>query len=99
MGRTDGPMEFFSYGAKDQQAPHGYFPSAIGTEQVKLTPDSCMGCHYTFDERRFNVMAPSHEALGLRLPVRDGQPQWRDDSGCYRQGDTVVWHDAAVREF
>ena len=99
VGSPDGPMQFFSYGARDQQAPHGYFPTAIGTEQVKLTPDSCMGCHYTFDERRFNVMAPSHEALGLRLPVRNGQPQWRDDSGCYRPGDTVVWHDAAVREF
>ena len=56
-----------------------------------------MGCHYTFDERRFTVVAPSFEALGLGLTVRDGQPEWRDDIECQTPQDTIVEHDATVR--
>ncbi len=87
-------LRFYTFDHAAEIAPHGYFLARLGVDAVKLSPDACMGCHYTFDTRRFSVVAPSFEALNLTYTVRGGVPQWRDDVHCAEPGDTIVRHDA-----
>lgn len=82
----------YSTHAGGRNVEYGHFPGAGGREAVKFTPDSCMGCHYTFDERRFVVRAPNFEALNLTPRVVGGVLRARDDSRCAKPGETLVRH-------
>jgi len=91
--RPDGIVDFWSYGPDGKQENHGFFPAKLGVDAVKPTPDSCMGCHYKFDSRRFDIRIPSYKALGLTLRSSRGVPQWVDGSKCAKPGEAIVWHD------
>ncbi len=90
--RSDGVLDFWSYGADGAREMHGFFPARLGVDAVKATPDSCMGCHYKLEARSFDVRVPSFVALGLTLRASQGIPQWVDGSMCARPGETIVWH-------
>lgn len=70
----------------------GQFPDQKGGQAIKYTPDSCMGCHYTFDKRHFSVRAPSFKALHLLPREINGKPNWRDDSRCQLPGEELILH-------
>lgn len=91
--RSDGLMDFWSFGANGERETHGFFPARLHVDAIKHTPDSCMGCHYKLDTRRFDVRAPSYRALALVLRKSQGAPQWIDGSSCGRPTDTIVWHE------
>ena len=90
-------QQFWSFDAHGQNVHHGHFPVRKGIEVVRFTPDACLGCHYEFDTRRFNVMAPSFEALHLLLKSQDGEPQWTDHGHCATPRDVIVHHAANVQ--
>lgn len=80
---------FWTYDGKGRVNQHGLFPDYRGGHVIKATPDSCMGCHYTFDQRHFSVRVPSYQALHLGL---GGAGAWRDDGHCAKPGEPVVRH-------
>ncbi len=90
-------QQFWSFDAHGRNVHHGHFPVRKGVEAVRFTPDACLGCHYEFDARRFNVMAPSFEALHLVLKRKDGEPQWTDHDYCATPRDIIVRHAAKVQ--
>lgn len=91
--RPDGKLDFWVFDHEGRRVTHAYFPSRPGVESVKFAPDACMGCHYTFDERQFNVQIPSYRSLQLRLRLYRGQPNWRNDAGCAQPGERQIWHE------
>jgi hypothetical protein len=95
MPRADGERWFITYGRAGERAIYGFFPSQakLDTDVVKWSPDSCMGCHYTFDTRQFSIRAPSFKSLNLVLKtLADGTPVWKDHSACKIAGDTGIVH-------
>ncbi len=94
----DRAQQFWSFDAHGRNVHHGHFPVRKGVEAVRFTPDACLGCHYEFDARRFNVMAPSFDALHLILKSRDGVPQWTDHTECATPRDLIVRHAAKVQD-
>ncbi|NRA68448.1 MAG: hypothetical protein HRU19_28445 [Pseudobacteriovorax sp.] len=87
-GKPKGDKIFVSYDAVGDRTPFGEFPTARGGVSIKTTPDSCMGCHYTFDTRRFKVARPSFQALQLAY-----YPGARSDDHCIKPEDQVIFHD------
>lgn len=88
-GVPDKEAIFVTYNHNGDYTPFGIFPGARESRTVKLTPDSCMGCHYKFDTREFDVFAPSFTALNL---IFGGNA--RNDISCRTSKDTIIWHDA-----
>jgi hypothetical protein len=89
--RAAGRTSFASYNHEGARVDHGYFPGGHAKAAIKFTPDSCMGCHYTFDARRFGVPSPSWRALHLEGGPGFG-PTGVDGEHCIRPGELVVRH-------
>ena len=88
---------FWVYDHHGDRGSHAYFPTRrAGQDAVRFAPDSCMGCHYTMDTRRFTVPAPSFEALNLKLYEADGAPVWRDHAHCATGAESLIYHDTSV---
>jgi len=87
MRSPSGLMKFFGYDANGHLTPLGIFPMTQGRKSIRVTPESCLGCHYKFDSREFNVQIPSYEALQLKL--NSGAS---NEIHCKNQKDTVIWH-------
>lgn len=88
---------FWVFDHHGDRGSHAYFPTRrAGQDAVRFAPDSCMGCHYTMDTRRFTVPAPSFEALNLKLYEADGEPVWRDHAHCASGTESIIYHDASV---
>lgn len=76
--RSDGALDFWVYDATGRLSPKSHFPAPRSDNTFetveKLAPDSCMGCHYDFETRKFDRMKVSAEELRLpktsELPVR-----------------------------
>ncbi|HYX37339.1 MAG TPA: hypothetical protein VE954_29910 [Oligoflexus sp.] len=96
VSRASSEKDFYSYGPEGTLVSHGYFPARLGVDSIKFTPDSCMGCHYTFDTREFSVQAPSFVALNLIYREVAGVPQWKDHSHCQLPRDRVIEHASKV---
>ncbi|MAD61529.1 MAG: hypothetical protein CMH49_08470 [Myxococcales bacterium] len=90
------PLKFWSFDRKGHRVWHAVFLRKPGEDSLRYTPDSCMGCHYTFDQRRFKVVEPSYEALNLKFMILRGEEQWEDAWGCVTPDDYVVTHAAEV---
>jgi hypothetical protein len=85
--RRDGTLDYWVYDAQGRLTPFSHFPAPSNNKGFvtveKLSPDSCMGCHYTFDTRHFDQMSVSADALGL--------PQTRDlPVVCLQPGETLA---------
>ena len=88
---------FWVFDDKGVRVNHAFFPTRRqGEDSVKFAPNTCMGCHYTFDSRKFNVVTPSFEALNLSLFETDTGPVWRDHGHCADRDDVIVVHDVFV---
>ena len=90
------PIKFWSFDHVGQRVWHAIFLRKPGEDSIRYTPDSCMGCHYTFDQRRFVVVEPSYEALNLKYMIVRGEEQWEDSWACLTPEDYVVTHAAEV---
>jgi hypothetical protein len=90
MKRDDGTWIYFAYNVHGQLDPESKFPGVGGRVIEHLTPDSCLGCHGTFDSRRFNVPVPSYQALRLTSQLKSGKFELRDASKCRKQ-DEPMW--------
>ncbi|MEN9530491.1 MAG: hypothetical protein RI932_2364 [Pseudomonadota bacterium] len=81
--RRDGTLDYWVYDAQGRLTPVSHFPAPANDKGFvtveKLSPDSCMGCHYSFDTRHFDQLRVSAEALRLPqtldLPVVCLQPE------------------------
>jgi hypothetical protein len=91
--RADGQLDFWAYDQHGRVASEVVFPARPGVDAIKFAPDACMGCHYTFDSRRFVVRVPSYRALHLSLRVVGGQAHVRDHRACARPEERIVWHE------
>lgn len=77
LRRPDGALNFWVYDSTGKMSITSHFPSANrdqGFETVeKLSPESCMGCHYDLVTRKFDVLSPSADVLRLakttELPI------------------------------
>ena len=66
--RAGQATRFYVFDEKNQRVSFAYFPTRTPQQDaVRFAPETCMGCHYTFDSRRFDVVAPSFESLNLKL--------------------------------
>jgi hypothetical protein len=92
IARPTGTLDFWTYDRAGHRSDTGLFPAGPGRDAVKLAPDACMGCHYKFDVRRFDVRVPSWAALQLELRYVRGVPSWRDDSVCALPGEPIKLH-------
>ena len=93
--RENRQAEFLVFDHHGLRVEHAYFPTPRPNEDtVRFAPSTCMGCHYTFDTRKFNVPTPSFEALNLSFFEKNGEPVWRDHSGCADPQETLIYHDA-----
>ena len=90
------PLKFWSFDRLGHRVWHAVFLRKPGEDSLRYTPDSCMGCHYTFDQRRFKVVEPSYEALNLKFMILRGEEQWEDAWDCVMPDDYVVTHAAEV---
>lgn len=80
--RPDGSLDYWVYDTNGQLTPVSHFPAPSGNKGFKtvekLSPDSCMGCHYDFETRHFDQLKVSADLLGLpktsELPVLCAQP-------------------------
>ena len=91
--REDGNLDFWSYSPDGKRVSYGYFPVEKGKDTIKSDPDSCMGCHYTFDTREFTVAVPSFEALSLSLRLKGDVPKWKDHTHCQKSGEKIIRHE------
>ena len=91
--RAGQQAKFWVFSENNERVAHAFFPSRKpGIDAVKYAPNTCMGCHYTFDTRRFNIVTPSFDALKLtRFSSAEG-PAWRDHAHCADAQDIVVHH-------
>ena len=64
--KNNGSLNFASYNEAGALKPYGIFRNHRGDYQIKFTPDSCLGCHFHFETREFNIIRPSFSALNLR---------------------------------
>ena len=88
---------FWVFDGLGQRVDHAYFPTRrMNEDAIRFAPDSCMGCHYTMDTRRFDVATPSFEALNLKLFETSTGPVWRDHSHCAHPRDTLIYHQVPV---
>jgi len=89
-----GHLQFLVYDAEGKRVDHAFFPTPRGDSISRPSPQSCLGCHYTFDTRRFNVVIPSYAALNLRgsSPGHPLPPAGSSDpfDACLRPGETIV---------
>lgn len=70
LRRPDGSLNFWVYDASGRPTTVSHFPGPVdreGRSEIveKPSPDSCMGCHYDFKTREFNVLLPSADELKL----------------------------------
>ncbi len=90
---AEGQSRFGVYDYHGDSSSYAFFPTRrINEDALRFAPDACMGCHYSMDSRRFNVLAPSFEALNLKLYESGAGPGWRDHSHCRVPGERVVLH-------
>lgn len=87
LTEPSGLVKFFSYKDDGKLSPFGMFPMAGGRKSIRVTPESCLGCHYTFDTREFTVPIPSYRALHLRL-----SDSATNEIHCKSQKDQLIWH-------
>lgn len=85
--RVDGSLDYWVYDAAGLLTPLSHFP-APGKNNVfvtvdKLSPDSCMGCHYNFETRQFDQLKVSADLL--RLPKTSDLPVV-----CLQPGDILA---------
>lgn len=89
----DSNLAFGVFNERGQISPLSSFPKGSGGEILRFSPDICMACHLKLDTRRFNVRIPSREALRLHLFSSGSNALYRNDIGCAREGERVVWDE------
>ncbi len=74
--RADGSLDYWVYDAAGLLTPLSHFPAPSKDNMYvtvdKLSPDSCMGCHYSFESRQFDQLKVSADLL--RLPKTSDLP-------------------------
>ncbi len=86
-----GKTIFGVYDLKGQSIEFSEFPIANGDRSIRLVPDSCLGCHFKLDTRKFNVRIPSYVGLGLGVMEQHRIKIQGDPAACARPGETIIW--------
>jgi hypothetical protein len=89
---AEGITTYGVYDSNGNRIEFSEFPVANGTNSIRATPDTCLGCHLKLDTRKFNVRIPSAVALGLGPMDNHKNRVTQNPKDCRNPRDIVVQH-------